>query len=110
MFFDKTRRKKPRFSINLDGYYKVDNEWEKCRFFDLNLEGAGLKINNTFRKDDVLEVKFDVDDKPDNDVVFKIIVVNNRDKRFGIKFINLNTSRLEFLKKIINAHSDRYKI
>ena len=103
---ESSRRKKPRFPINIDGYYLQDKIWEECKIYDLNLEGAGLNLKKKSNLNEIIKIKF----KKSGDYVFEAKVINLKTKGIGIKFINLYDDDIEYLTKIINSHSNRYKI
>lgn len=104
--FDINRRQRPRFVLTIDGYYYNNNKWEKCRIHNLNLEGAGINLHNSFSIGDTIKIKLDESDKH----IFETMVVNFDSRRIGIKFTKLGKTDIDFLKKIINDYSDRYKI
>lgn len=101
------RRKNTRFSVDVDGSYYFGDKWTKCKIYDLNLHGAGLRLNQFFVKDDMIKLKFGIDDE-----VFTIdsIVVNVNGPRIGVNFINLDEFDNEFIRKVINNYSKRFKI
>lgn len=101
------RRGKTRFSIDVDGYYYFNDQWQKCRIYDLNLEGAGLRLNQFFIKDDVIKLKFGFEHEQN---VFETIVANVNGPRIGVKFNGLDDFDREFIRKVINENSTRYKI
>jgi PilZ domain len=101
-----SRRKKPRFSINIDGYY-FKNDWVKCRIFDLNLEGVGVSISHIFELNDIIKIKIINNTK---EITCDALVVYASKARIGIKFLNLKDAEINFIKEIINSFSTRYKI
>lgn len=101
------RRRNSRFSIDIDGYYYFGDQWEKCRIYDLNLEGAGLRLKQFFIKGDTLKLKFGTETEQN---VFNAVVVNVNGPRIGIQFDNIDEFDKEFLRTVINANSKRYKI
>lgn len=109
----KGRRKNPRFSVDLKGFYFYKNEWIECKIYDLNLEGAGLNAGNNFEVNENIKIKFDTDILPINnpeDNSIKAVVVNKFGTRIGIKFINIKKQDKDYLSKIINNFSNRYII
>lgn len=109
----KGRRKNPRFSMTIKGFYFYNDEWIKCKIYDLNLEGAGIKTGNRFKENNIINIKFDTDLLPEDEVedyIIKANVVNKMGNRIGIKFPKTNKKDIKFLSDLINAYSNRYKI
>ncbi|MCG8572194.1 MAG: PilZ domain-containing protein [Spirochaetes bacterium] len=104
---EQNRRKNTRFSIDVDGYYYFGNQWEKCRVYDLNLEGAGLRLRQFFMKGDTIKIKISNNNEQ---MVLDATVANVNGPRIGIIFENLDEFDKEFLRSVINANSKRYKI
>ncbi|OHD16245.1 MAG: hypothetical protein A2086_10975 [Spirochaetes bacterium GWD1_27_9] len=110
MVFDKrkdNKRKAARFSVDIDGYYFYSNKWSRCRIYDLSLEGAGLRLNQFFIKDDIIKLKFGSETEQ---FVIDAKVVNINGPRIGIIFENLDDFDRESILKIINSTSKRYKM
>ena len=101
------RRQHTRFSVDVDGFYYFGNQWEKCRIYDLNLEGAGLRLKQYFIKGDIIKLKLDNGSEQN---VFDAAVVNVNGPRIGIQFTDIDEFDRDFLRSLINAHSKRYKI
>ncbi|HNZ26340.1 MAG TPA: PilZ domain-containing protein [Spirochaetota bacterium] len=101
------RRKSARFTIDVDGFYYYANKWQKCRIYDLNLEGAGLRLSQFFVKDDIIKIKFENEFE---EFVIDSIVANVNGPRIGIQFVNLDEFDKEFIQKIINSNSKKFKL
>jgi hypothetical protein len=101
------KRKNTRFALDIEGYYYYSNKWNKCKIYDLSLEGAGLRLNQSFVKDDIIKLKFGSDTEQ---FVVDAKVINVTGPRIGIKFENLDDFDKEFIAKVINSNSRRYKI
>jgi hypothetical protein len=101
------KRKNTRFSLDIEGYYFFSNKWNKCKIYDLSLEGAGLRLNQFFMKDDIIRLKFGSESEQ---FVVESKVVNINGPRIGILFENLDEFDKEFIQKVINNSSKRYKI
>lgn len=101
------RRDRARFSIDINGYYYYSNNWQKCRIYDLNLEGAGLRLSQFFVIGDIIKLKFGTDNEQ---VVVDSEVMNVNGPRIGIQFINLDDFDKEIIKKVVNSYSKRYKL
>lgn len=105
------RRKSARFTVDIDGYYYYGNKWQKCRIYDLNLEGAGLRLSQFFVKDDVIKLKIgDQTQTEGEQLVIDAIVANVNGPRIGVQFVNMDDFDRESLNKIINANAKKYKI
>lgn len=101
------RRKNTRFEVDVDGYYYYRDKWVKCKIYDLNLNGAGLRLNQIFVRDDIIKLKFGIKDEINT---FEAVVSNVNGPRIGIQFINLDDFDVSFLTQVINFHSKRFKI
>lgn len=101
------RRKNTRFQIDVDGYYYTGGKWIKCKIYDLNLDGAGLSLRQFFVKDDPIKLKFGIDAE---ESMFDTKVVNVNGPRIGVQFEGIDEFDKEFIRKVINFYSKRYKI
>ncbi|HOJ64561.1 MAG TPA: PilZ domain-containing protein [Spirochaetota bacterium] len=101
------RRKSARFTVDIDGYYYYGNKWQKCRIYDLNLEGAGLRLSQFFVKNDVIKLKMGTETEQ---FVVDAIVANVNGPRIGVQFVNMDDFDREALNKIISTHAKKYKI
>jgi hypothetical protein len=101
------KRDKARFSVDIDGYYYYADRWQKARIYDLNLEGAGLRLSQFFVEGDIIKLKFGVDS---DSIVLDAEVMNVNGPRIGIKFVQIDDFDREFIQRVINTHSKRYKI
>lgn len=101
------RRKKTRYSLDVDGFYYYGEKWVKCKIYDLNLEGAGLRLNQFFIKDDIIKLKFGIDEELN---IIDSIVVNVNGPRIGVHFINVDEFDKDFLRKVINEKSKSFKL
>lgn len=101
------KRKNTRFPVDVEGYYYFGEKWVKCKIYDLNLDGAGLRLNQFFVKDDIIKLKFGIDDEIGT---IDSAVVNVNGPRIGVQFINVDEFDHEFIRKVINHFSKRYKI
>lgn len=103
------KRKRTRFTVDVDGMYYFGNQWQPCRIFDLNLEGAALLLKQFFVKGDMLKLKFSISDDKEQKVI-NAEVCNVNGPRIGIKFLDVDDFDKEFLTKVINEKSKRYNI
>jgi len=101
------KRKDTRFALDIEGFYYFSNKWNKCKIYDLSIEGAGLRLNQFFVKDDIVKLKFGPETEQ---FVVDARIVNINGPRVGIKFENVDEFDKEFIQKIINSNSRRYKI
>jgi len=101
------KRKNARFSVDIDGYYYYSNKWNKCRIYDLSIDGAGLRLNQFFVKDDIIKLKFGSETEQ---FVVDARVININGPRIGIKFDNLDDFDREFVSKVISTFSRKYKM
>ncbi|OHD39713.1 MAG: hypothetical protein A2015_07450 [Spirochaetes bacterium GWF1_31_7] len=101
------RRKQTRFSVDVDGFYYYGGKWVKCKIYDLNLDGAGLRLNQFFVKDDIIKLKFGIDDELNS---IDSVVVNVNGPRIGVHFVNVDEFDVDFLRRVINSLSKRFKI
>ncbi len=101
------KRKATRFNTDLTAYYYFGNKWEKCKIYDLNIEGAGLRLSQFLIKGDPLKVRIDTET---DQAVFDASVVNVNGPRIGVIFQNISELDRDFLTKIINGYTKRYKI
>ena len=93
------KRKAARFSVDVDGYYFYSNSWHKCRIYDLNVEGAGLRLNQFFIRNDVIKLKIGEDGDFN---IIDSIVANVNGPRIGVQFVNLDEFDKEFIQRTIN--------
>ena len=98
-FRPNNRRRNARFSVDVDGFYFYMNEWHKCRIYDLNKEGAGLRLNQFFIKNDIIKLK--IGEEGDFNIL-DTVVANVNGTRIGVKFVNLDEYDIEFINRVIN--------
>lgn len=101
------RRKNTRFELNIDGYYLYQDDWVKCKIYDLNIGGACLWLKQFFVIGDIIKVRFGLTETEVN--TFDTVVANVNGPRIGIKFINLDDFDLAFINKVINAKSKQFR-
>ena len=93
-------RRSERSKVGIAGFYHYSSQWVPCTLYDLSLEGAGLKINQSLVKGDSLKLKFGLgDDKK----VVQATVANVDGTRVGVMFV-LDQPTQDFLKNIIQAY------
>ena len=94
------KRKAARFAVDVDGYYFYANAWVKCRIYDLNIEGAGLRLKQFFMRNDVIKLKIGEDGDFN---IINSIVANVNGPRIGVQFVNLDEFDKEFIQRVINS-------
>ena len=94
------KRKAARFAVDVDGYYFYANDWVKCRIYDLNIEGAGLRLKQFFMRNDVIKLKIGEDGDFN---IIDSIVANVNGPRIGVQFVNLDEFDKEFIQRVINS-------
>lgn len=102
------RRKITRFEVNIDGYYFYQDDWIKCKIYDLNINGACLWLKQFFVIGDIIKVRFGLTENESN--TFNTVVANVNGPRIGIKFANLDEFDRAFINKVISANSKYFKI
>jgi len=107
MSFTETQRKRPRFQINCEGYYFYQDKWEQCYIIDINLDGAGLNTNHNFQNNEIFQLKITFNTQ---EIILEAEVMNSRNFKTGVKFNKLHSEELAFIKMLINAKTNRYKI
>lgn len=101
------QRKFPRFKYNNNGFYYYNSIWEPCHIFDLNLEGIGISLKENIEIKTEISVKIILNDE---EKIFISEIVYCKNNRAGLIFKKIKKEDLVFLKKVINIHSDRFKI
>jgi len=107
MSFTDTKRKKPRFYVNLDALYFYDNGWDSCFIYDINLEGAGLTSNQNFQNNELIKLKLVY--KTD-EIIINSSIVYSKNFKTGLVFPNITDDAVLFIKKLINYKTERFKI
>ncbi|MBN2545486.1 MAG: PilZ domain-containing protein [Spirochaetes bacterium] len=107
MSFTEAQRKKPRFLINIEGSYFYHENWEQCYVIDINLDGAGLNTNHNFQNNEIIQLKIILNSE---EIILNCEVMNSKNFKTGVKFNDINPEQIIFIKKIINAKTDRFKI
>lgn len=102
------RRKNTRFELNVDGHYFYQENWIKCKIYDLNINGACLWLKQSFVIGDIIKLRFGANETEVN--VFDTVVANVNGPRIGIQFVNLDEFDRTFINKVISAKSKYFKI
>lgn len=103
----KDKRKNTRFAIDIEGYYYFLFDWNKCRIYDLSIDGAGLRMNQSFVKDDMIKLKFG---SQSEQIVVDAKITNINGPRIGIKFENLFDFDYDRIFKIIGNNSKLHRL
>ncbi len=98
-FLDSKRnnRKFPRDIVDIDGYYLFLSKWNKCRIYDISPEGACLRVQQFFLKNDVIKLRL----IEELEFVIKAKVVNINGTRVGIHFEDMDDDDEKILMRII---------
>jgi len=93
-------RNSARSKLNVEGFYNFSEHWFPCVFHDLSVEGAGIKINQTFVPGDLIRLKLVFRGAESS---FEATVANVNGTRIGVKFL-VDSATQEFLKNLIQAN------
>ncbi len=104
---NENKRKNSRFNTDITAYYYFGNKWEKCKIYDLNIDGAGIRLSQFMVKGDPLKIRIDTET---DQSIFDASVVNVNGPRIGVLFQSIDEVGKDFLTRIINGYSKRYKI
>lgn len=102
------RRKNTRFALNVDGHYFYQENWIKCKIYDLNINGACLWLKQSFVIGDIIKVRFGLAEGEEN--TFDTVVANVNGPRIGIQFVGLDEFDRTFINKVISTKSKHFKI
>ncbi len=95
-----TRRKNMRISLDIEAHYKYGGEWQKCQLFDLSIEGAGLRVHQSFVRGDNIILRL-IHNK--EEIILNTTILNTYGTRIGIKFNEITDSHQNFINKMMST-------
>ena len=93
-------RNSARSRIDIPGFYNYSSQWYPCVLKDLSVDGAGLKMSQTFIAGDVIRLKIPF--REEHRIV-EATVANANVTRIGVRF-SADLATQEFIRSIIQAY------
>ncbi len=96
-----SKRQAVRKTVDIDGFYNFADNWYPCRFYDLSVTGAGLRINQVFYPGDTIKLKIGI---RDDYRIVEATVVNVVGTRIGVRF-DVDPVTKDFIHEVMNSVS-----